>query len=375
MSNFLTTVGQMAQGYVPTAMALDARDEAKKERAADRTENTRRYEERMSLERATHAQTGELHGLQIGSAKRTAAKAAEVDNHFANWKAGRQKLAAGDYADVPGFLDNYNSQSGPFNDGATAVMQSTPDGPVINRFGADRKPLDSTKLTPQSAVKMFDTYMDEQLKFMNPEMHQAATTAAASAHQKALDRTSAEKIASGKNQTYLDVANIHEAGGNARSLMKATSGGLTPSQQRSNLEIDDAREAIYGMDPDEVRRRSLKATDSGRENKNYDPSIARAAALANRRKVGTDDYFDKRRAPQQSGDTFSGKPVTDLTEDQLQQYARHAGAEGKAKLDAELTRRRFSGDPTMKGHALGEPTPKGFKVLDAQGRHVGYYNR
>ncbi|MCK9382128.1 MAG: hypothetical protein M0P95_13840 [Sulfuritalea sp.] len=150
---------------------------------------------------------------------------------------------------------------------------------------------------------------------------------------------------------------------------------LTPAQQRSNAEIDAAREAVAGMSPQDIMRKTAKATNTGRENPDYDPSLARQAGLANRRKIGDDELFDTRQNRQQSGDTFAGKPVTEMTEAQLQQFGRSAGAEGKAKIDTELTRRAFMGDQTMQGHRLGEMTPKGYKVFDPQGRHVGYYRR
>jgi len=154
-------------------------------------------------------------------------------------------------------------------------------------------------------------------------------------------------------------------------------GKVTMSQDRSNMEIDAAREAITGMSPQEIMRRTAKATNTGRENPDYSPGLARQAALANRRKIGADDWFDTRQG-QNQGDSFgsfSGKPLTELTEQQLQHYGKVAGPDGKAKLDAELTRRAFMGDLTMNGHKLGELTPKGYKVFDPQGRHIGYFGR
>ncbi|MCX7168732.1 MAG: hypothetical protein NTY41_00175 [Proteobacteria bacterium] len=140
------------------------------------------------------------------------------------------------------------------------------------------------------------------------------------------------------------------------------------------MEIDAAREAITGMSPQEIMRRTAKATNTGRENPEYSPGLARQAALANRRKIGADDWFDARQGQNQGG-TFAGKPVTEMTEGQLQQFGRVAGPDGKAKIDGELTRRAFMGDPSMQGHTLGGLTPKGYKVLDQQGRHVGYFGR
>lgn len=152
-------------------------------------------------------------------------------------------------------------------------------------------------------------------------------------------------------------------------------GGLTAAQERANAEIDAAREAVAGLSPQEIMRRTAKATNTGRTNADYDPALARQAALANRRKIGDDSAFDSGQARRPSPDTFAGKPVADMTDAQLQQFGRAAGTEGKVKIDAELTRRAFMGDQSMQGHKLGEMTPKGYKVLDANGLHIGYYRR
>lgn len=152
-------------------------------------------------------------------------------------------------------------------------------------------------------------------------------------------------------------------------------GGLTVAQQRSNAEIEAAREAVAGLSPQDIMRRTAKATNTGRENPDYDPGLARQAALANRRMLGTDDWFDQRQGRKPEADSFAGKPVTEMTEPQLQQFERSAGAGGKAKIDAELTRRAFMGDQAMQGNQLGEMTPNGYKVLDPQGRLIGHYWR
>lgn len=119
--------------------------------------------------------------------------------------------------------------------------------------------------------------------------------------------------------------------------------GLSLSQQRSNAEIDAARETVAGLTPEEIRARTTKTTDTGRENPNYDPSLARAATLAGRRKIGTDQTFDNRTqqaAPPPAAPTVSS---------------------------------RFQADPAMKAYKLGAQTPNGFEVKDSTGKIVGYY--
>ncbi|TAJ20772.1 MAG: hypothetical protein EPO47_05100 [Rugosibacter sp.] len=123
-------------------------------------------------------------------------------------------------------------------------------------------------------------------------------------------------------------------------------GGLTATQQRSNFEIDAARDAVSGMTQQDIMRRTAKATNTGRENPDYDPGLARQVALAGRRKVGDDEVFDRR------GD----KPT-----------------EPAAGLDRADVANRFRSDKSMLNFKLGKDTPKGVEVLDKNGRVTGHY--
>lgn len=153
-------------------------------------------------------------------------------------------------------------------------------------------------------------------------------------------------------------------------------GGLTTAQQRSNAEIEAAREAVANLSPQDIMRRTAKATNTGRENPEYDPGLARQAALANRRMLGADDWFDQRQGRKPGADSFAGKPVAEMTEAQLQQFGRSAGADGKTKIDTELARRTLAGMPEMQGHQIGKFVEgKGYQVLDAQGALVSYLRR
>lgn len=125
-------------------------------------------------------------------------------------------------------------------------------------------------------------------------------------------------------------------------------GGLTATQERANAEIDAAREAVAGLSPQDIARRTAKATNTGRENPDYDPGLARQAALAGRRKVGDDQDFGTRQGP--------------------------APAKSK-QTPIQAAREAMAADTNMAGMTLGEQTVKGFKVLDANGRHVGYFGR
>lgn len=124
---------------------------------------------------------------------------------------------------------------------------------------------------------------------------------------------------------------------------------LTFTQKARNAEIDRAREKIAGMDPAEIRRLSAKATNTGRENKDYDPSIARAAAVAARRKVGDDPWFDGQ------GGSAGGQP------------------KAAPRADVADLANRFAADPAMKSMRLGSLKPEGREVFDAAGKLIGHY--
>ena len=151
-----------------------------------------------------------------------------------------------------------------------------------------------------------------------------------------------------------------------------SNGILTLTQQRSNAEIEAARNAIAGLSPDEIALRTARATNTGRENPDFDPNLAKQAALATRRKIGNDDLFDKKNT-EISQSSLLGKSIDNWSDKQLQKMYGGASSAGKAKIDAELMRRQFKSDPAMAGHTLGELTPKGYAVLDKTGKLIGHY--
>lgn len=126
--------------------------------------------------------------------------------------------------------------------------------------------------------------------------------------------------------------------GNAKTGSNA--GKLTLSQQRGNAEIDAARQSVDGLTPEEVRRRTAKTTDTGRDNPDFDPALAKASTLAARRKIGSDASFDGR---------------------------------SQVKPEPPAASVRFKADPTMSKYSLGNQTPNGFEVKDSTGKLVGYY--
>lgn len=120
-------------------------------------------------------------------------------------------------------------------------------------------------------------------------------------------------------------------------------------QQRGNAEIDAARARISGLTPDEIKRKTANFTATGRENPEYDPTLAKAVTLANRRKIGSDNEFDQRQQPQQT-----------------------AGINEHGYDRADVAQ-RFRSERAMDRHKLGNDTPNGVEVLDVSGKVIGHY--
>jgi hypothetical protein len=129
----------------------------------------------------------------------------------------------------------------------------------------------------------------------------------------------------------------------AASARHAQGRGLTAAQERSNAEIDAARDAVSGMSPQDIARRTAKATNTGRENPDFDPGLARQAALAGRRKVGDDELFDSPK-PKPAAPAFDRADVA----------------------------KRFRADKTMMNRTLGKETQHGVEVLE-KGKLIGYF--
>jgi hypothetical protein len=127
----------------------------------------------------------------------------------------------------------------------------------------------------------------------------------------------------------------------------ANGGGLSIPQQRANEEIENARKVIAGMSADEIRQKTTPSMASGRDNPLYDGRLASAVKLSGKRKYGEDQDFG-----QGSGNQAASKA---------------AGTPKERALSA------MTADPAMKGFSLGDFDGRKFKVLDASGKHVGYY--
>lgn len=168
----------------------------------------------------------------------------------------------------------------------------------------------------------------------------------------------------------------------SRRLDAMADGRITTAQQQKNDSIDAAREQLSGLSQEDVLRKIQSTTATGRTNPEYDPQLARTVRLANTRKFGDDeshDRYSRGRAEgnrQAAGESFAGKPVSDLSDEQLTAYSRGAGASGRAKIDAEQARRTLARMPGLEGHQIGQLVEgKGYQVLDGQGRVVSYLRR
>lgn len=260
------------------------------------------------------------------------------------WSHGVRKLSIGDYRGaLKDWQALYNQQL--YDDGRTVKLTPLQDGKQVQ---ADF--FDQAGNQVHSVTYPIDTLARQAGMALAPEKLvelRAQQDAKRSSEGVLLDRQIQMEQMRQQGQEVRDDRRDERLGmridaqGEMLYRRLSASGGLTPTQQRSNAEIDAARRAIVGMPQSEILRRSQKATNTGRENPDYNPSIARAANLAGRRKIGADDHFDSRTGQP----SVSGGDITS----------------------------RFAADPSMRGMRQGNQTPRGVEVYDQSGRLVGHY--
>lgn len=158
----------------------------------------------------------------------------------------------------------------------------------------------------------------------------------------ALELMKFRQTAGHQKDTLAETRDYHQGVIDAAKTRAANSGGLTLPQQRTNEEIDAARQHVADLGPDEIRRRTQQYSTTGRENPDYDPMLASRVRQANHRKYGEDTGF-----------ADIANPKADAMQD--------IGA-------------RFASDPTMKGRRIGNKAPQGVEVFDANGKLIGHYN-
>lgn len=118
--------------------------------------------------------------------------------------------------------------------------------------------------------------------------------------------------------------------------------GPTLSQQRGNAEIGAARERIAGLTPEEIKRKTQQFSATGRENPEYDSTLAISVKQANLRMVGDDQEFDTRQ--QQAQPVQQPKAAT-FTRDDVH-AAINAGAD-RAKVIERI--KSMGGNPADYG--------------------------
>ncbi|MGV0999349.1 MAG: hypothetical protein ACOYBQ_08495 [Fluviibacter sp.] len=155
------------------------------------------------------------------------------------------------------------------------------------------------------------------------------------------------------NRVTGDIYRTNEKTGSIEPVARTEGTGNRPlsvAQDTTNRQIEISRQKIAGMSPDEIRRRTSKATDTGRENLDYDPNLAQHVRLANKRMYGTDSWYDQQGSSQN---------------------ASQAQTTGQQDIGT-----KFANDPNplFKGGRLGSKTPKGYEVFDASGKQIGWYD-
>ncbi|MBK7463972.1 MAG: hypothetical protein IPJ50_15405 [Betaproteobacteria bacterium] len=236
----------------------------------------------------------------------------ERDAALVIWREAQPVFKGGPDAAAQKLLERYNSNDPTmgYNDGHTATLKKTDKGYVVTRTAQDGKVVDERIFTPQQAMQEHVRSMYANLATINPVYGEkfmgwieSQGQEVAKAQEKATDRAHQVQVAqvgADARRYSADVgANATLKAAGIRAEHQGQAKGPTLSQDRGNLEIDDARQAIAGFTQEDIRKRTAKTTDTGRENPDYDPTLARAVSLANRRKIGADDHFDQRQQGQE----------------------------------------------------------------------------
>jgi len=261
---------------------------------------------------------------------------------------GIKKFAIGDYESALKDFEGIYNDERLYPDGKSVKLSPLDDGKIrIDQYDADGKLLGSrtgklVDMTEQAALALNPV---KTVEFMMTQKAKREGEAALLDRQMKLEEMRQQGRETAEDRRDARLVRTLEA--RERTTANRPAGGLTAAQQRSNQEILAARERIAGMTPDEIRQRTTKATDSGRDNPLYDGTLARSVTLAGRRLIGDDPDFDNRQ---------SSAPAS------------------APSFDMDDLRKRFRADGAMNNYSLGEFVPgKGVKVMQ-KGRHIGFYN-
>ena len=353
MSNLIRDIGLAATGFVPTAVGLH-RENVRREENQQQLNMAR---ERLDMDRQQHQSNLGLTRIRTQAAQQELNDDNQFRQYLDDWKAARQRISAGDFADFISGLHEYNANQGWAENGMKLRGRAAPDGKssILDHLDESGKVIESSPpLTRAEVLRLYDMGQEQRLKFLNPGMYQRFTAAVQTARERDLDRQSRERIATGHDDARVESTNTRADAQKAVADIRAKAAGLiagnrskslTSAQQRSNLEIDAARKVLAGLTAEEIRQRTSPTTATGRENPHWDSNLARQARLAGRRKIGDDPEFDQRGDEPPSGNAGTGN-----------------------ELDSA-----FANDPQMRGMRLGKQTDRGREVLNANGKLVGHY--
>jgi hypothetical protein len=273
----------------------------------------------------------------------------EGQSYTRAWARGARKLSIGDHwGALSDWQRLYNDQL--YDDGRTVKLTPHEDGKQVqvDVFDGDGRQINSLTqpidaFARQAGMALAPEKLVEMRAQQEAKREAEAANLAKAAELERLRQDGqavAEDRRDARTRMQIDAADRRHASSLAA---RERDGGLTIAQQRSNFEIDAAREMVAGLSDEDIRQRTAPTTATGRENPLYDPALARAAKLAGRRKIGDDEAFDQRQ-PRQPAQPSGGDVA-----------------------------QRFQTDPQMKGNRLGRVTEKGREVFDASGKLIGFY--
>ena len=131
---------------------------------AKEDEDKRRWEANYGLQKAAEGRAAEQFNWQTDD-HNEAVRVRDAEKALSEkYKPLFAAAANGDYSFAPAFLKGgYNTNSGAWNDGNTAVMQNTKDGAVLHIVGPDSTIKESHQLNPQKANELLtNAYMMER---------------------------------------------------------------------------------------------------------------------------------------------------------------------------------------------------------------------
>jgi hypothetical protein len=356
-------------GFGNLGIALGAGvDEWSRQRANDRADKAD-----LRAENADVRQQQQF-DAQMGESKRLAAEreaATKVWSDAMPVFTGGWQFAAKHLADAY----NSNDEGLGYNDGKSVDIQVHPNGVYVAPKNPDGSFGQPTFYKPDQIMHEHIRATKARLAAINPEYGERFVSWLDTQSKREDDRAdrlgqkayvaNRDSVKDNQFERELEVKrqrnSVLEAQGNKPPR------GLTPQQDRANLEIDAARAALAGMDPAEIKRKTANFTATGRENPDFDPNLSRAMKLAGRRKVGQDDHFDAQMPNRDNAEARSSLGSgTDLG------GLSPGYSDGAPAVDRADVAKRFRADRSMDNYKLGRDTPQGVEVISG-GKVIGHF--